>query len=132
MEFLNRHGFPMEYVTRMAYLRKETETVEIAYPLNKVWMAIQKVLAGPEWKIEQVDEKAHHAEARTKAEFMSYSSLLLIDAFPVDENATRLSIVAHTPVTTITAMLDFGQARRRINLFFLELKKQLDSQSVGT
>jgi hypothetical protein len=127
MEFLNRYGFPMDCVKRMAYLRKETETVEIAYSLNRVWMAIQKALAGPEWKIEQVDEAVHHVEARTKADIMSYSSVLLIDAVPADENTTRVSVVAHTPVTTITAMLDFGQARRRINLFFLELKKQLDS-----
>jgi hypothetical protein len=56
---------------------------------------------------------------------MSWGSVLLIDAMAVDRNTTRVSVVAETPVTTITAMVEFGRARLRINLFFAELEKQL-------
>lgn len=111
----------------MAYLRKEQETVETDHPLNKVWTAIQKVLTSLEWNIEQIDETAHHVKAKTKAGPLSYGSMLLIDAKPVDENVTRVSIAGETPVTTITAIIDFGQGRRRINLFLAELAKQLAS-----
>jgi hypothetical protein len=111
----------------MAYLRKEKEMVEAAYSLNKVWVAVQKVLTSLEWNIEQIDETVHHVKAKTKGSLMSYSSVLLIDMVPVDKNTTRVSVVAETPVTAITAMVDFGQAKQRINLFFRELAKQLAS-----
>jgi hypothetical protein len=109
----------------MAYLRKEKETVEIAYSLNRVWTAISKVLTSLEWSVEQIDNTAHHVKAKTKARFMSWGSVVLIDAVPVDENTTRVSVAAETPVTTITAIVEFGQTRHRINLFFAELEKQL-------
>lgn len=111
----------------MAYLRKEKETVEIAYPLNKVWTAIPKALTNLEWNVEQIDDTMHRAKAKTKAGFMSYGSVLLIDVVPVDENTTRVSVAAETPVTTITAVVDFGRTRDRIELFFEELAKQLAS-----
>jgi hypothetical protein len=109
----------------MAYLRKEKETVEIDYSLNKVWIAIQKVLTNLNWNTEQIDETAHHLKAKTKAGPMSWSSVLLIDAAPIHENTTRVSVAAETPFTTITAILDFVQGKRRINLFLMELGKQL-------
>lgn len=109
----------------MAYLRKEKETVEIAYPLNKVWTTIPKALASLEWNVEQIDEIAHHVKVKTKAGPMSWSSVLLIDAVPVDENTTRVSVAAETPVTTITAIVDFGRTRQRIDQFFAALAKQL-------
>jgi hypothetical protein len=111
----------------MAYLRKEKETVEIAHPLNKVWTAIPKALTNLEWNVEQIDDTTHRAKAKTKAGFMSYGSVLLIDVVPVDENTTRVSVAAETPVTTITAVVDFGRTRDRIELFFEELAKQLAS-----
>jgi len=111
----------------MAYLREEKETVEMDYSLNKVWIAIKKVLAGLDWNTEQIDETAHHLEAKTKAGFMSWGSVFLIDAVPVDENTTRVSVAGETPVTTVTAIVDFGQGKRRINLFLMELAKQLVS-----
>jgi hypothetical protein len=111
----------------MAYLRKEKETVEIDYSLNMVWTAISKALISLEWNIEQIDDKAHNIKAKTKAGFMSWSSVLLIDVVPVDKNTTRVSVAGETPVTTITAMVEFGRTRQRINLFFAELAKQLTS-----
>ena len=93
----------------MAYLRKEKETVEMDYALGKVWAAIQKVLTSLEWSIEQTDESAHHVKAKTKTGFMSFSSVLLIDAVSVNEKTTRVSVAAETPVTTITAVVDFGR-----------------------
>ena len=111
----------------MAYLRKEKETVEIAYSLNRVWTAIPKVLTSLEWNIEQIDDTAYHVKAKTKASLMSWGSVLLIDAVPVDKNTTRVSVATETPVTTITAIVEFGRTRQRINLFFMELEKQLAS-----
>jgi hypothetical protein len=111
----------------MAYLRKEKETVEIAYSLDKVWTAIPKVFASLEWEAEQIDDVSHHIKAKTKAGPVSWSSLLLIDAKLVDENITRVSVAAETPVTTLSAIVDFGTTRRRIDQFFAELAKQLTS-----
>jgi hypothetical protein len=126
MKFLNKHLLPIGFaVNRMAYLRKEKETVEIAYSLNKVWTTIPKALASLKWNVEQIDDTTHHVKAKTTAGPMSWSSVLLIDAVPVDENKTRVSVAAETPVTTITAIVDFARTRQRIDLFFTELAKQL-------
>jgi hypothetical protein len=111
----------------MAYLRKEKETVEIAYSLNMVWTAISKALTSLEWNIEQIDDTTHHVKAKTKTSIMSWGSALLIDVVPVDKSTTRVSVAAETPVTTITAIVEFGRTRQRINLFFAELQKQLAS-----
>jgi hypothetical protein len=115
----------MGCVNTMAYLRKEEETVEIDQSLDKVWMAIQKVLKSLDWSVEQIDEAAHRVKAKTKAGPMSWSSVLLIDVVSIDGNITRVSVGAETPVTTIVAIIDFGQGRRRIGQFFTELAKQL-------
>ncbi len=109
----------------MAYLRKEKETVEISYPLGRVWEAIPKALTSLEWKVEEIDELKHHVKVKTKAGFMSYSSVLVIDAVLVDEKTARVSVVAETPVTTITSLTDFGRARDQVELFIKELAKQL-------
>lgn len=111
----------------MAYLRKDEETVEIDHSLSKVWMGIQQVLTTLEWSTEQISETEHRVKAKTKAGPMSWSSILLINLTPVNENTTRVSIKAETPVTMITAMIDFAQGKRRIAQFFAELAKQLAS-----
>ena len=98
--------------------------MEIDQSLDKVWMAIQKVLTGLDWNIEQVDEVEHRVKAKTKAGLMSWGSMLLISVVAVDEKTTRVSVAAETPVTTITAIVDFAQGKRRIALFFTELAKQ--------
>jgi hypothetical protein len=110
---------------RMAYLRKDNETVEVHYSLKKVWTAVPKALASLQWSLEEIDEKAYHVKAKTRTAFMSFSSILLIHVTPVSENTTRVSIAAETPVTSITAIVDFRQGGRRIGLFFSELAKHL-------
>jgi hypothetical protein len=112
-------------VNTMAYLRKEKETVEIDYPITKVWKAIPKALKEVGCTIEQIDATAHNIKAKTQKGLVSWSSALLIEATCVDEKTTRVSVVAETPFTTITSIIDFGRARRRIDLFFAALAKQL-------
>jgi hypothetical protein len=114
-------------VKKVAYLRKEKETVEIDYPLGKVWAAIPETLTSLEWTVEQVDDTAHHVKTKTKAGFMSYASVLLITAVAVDEKTARVTITAETPVTTITSIVDFGRTKDRIALFFETLAQQLTS-----
>ena len=111
----------------MAYLRKEKETVEIDYPLNEVWAVIPEVLASLEWTVEQIDNPTHNARVKTKGGFMSYGSTLMIDGVPVDETKCRVTVQAETPVTTITALADFGRASDRIQLFFETLAKRLNT-----
>jgi hypothetical protein len=109
----------------MAYLRKEKETVEIDYPLAKVWAAVPKALASLEWTVEEADDTAHHVKAKTKGAFMSYPSVLIIDGVTVDEKTARVKVTAETPVTTITSIADFGRTRDRIDHLFEALAKQL-------
>ena len=113
---------------KLAYLRKEKEIVEIDYPLSKIWKAIPKVFTSLEWSIDEIDDKTHHVKVKTKAGFMSYSSVLIIDAVPVDKKTARVTVTAETPVTTITSLADFGRTHQRVTLFFETLAKQLTSQ----
>jgi hypothetical protein len=46
---------------------------------------------------------------------------------PVDKKTTRVSVATETPATTITAIVDLGRGRERIDLFFVALAKQLTS-----
>lgn len=112
----------------MAYLRKEKETYEIDYPLGKIWAAIPKALASLQWTIEENDATEHHAKAKTRGAFMSYNSVIVIDAVPVNNKTARVTVTAETPVTTITAIADFGRTHQRIEMFFQALAKQLTSQ----
>jgi len=111
----------------MAYLRKEKETVEMDFSLEKVWVAIQNVLKYLDLNIEQIDETTHHVKAKTKTALMAWGSVLLIDVVPVNVGTTRVSITAETPVTTITSVIDFGLTKRRINIFLAELSNELAS-----
>lgn len=111
----------------MAYLRKEKQTVEIDYALSDVWAVIPEVLASLEWISEQIDNSCYHAKVKTKGGFMSYGSKLIIEGRKVNENVCRITVEAETPVTTITAVADFGRTSDRIQLFFETLAKRLDS-----
>lgn len=113
---------------KLAYLRKEKETYEIDYPITKIWENLPKALTSLEWTLEEIDDQAHHAKARTKTSFLSYSSTLIIDAISVNKKTTKVTITAETPVTTITSIADFGRTLHRIDLLFEELAKQLTSQ----
>jgi hypothetical protein len=115
-------------VEKLAYLRKEKQTVEIDYSLTKIWKAIPKVFTILDWSIDEIDNTAHHVKAKTKAGFMAYSSVLIIDAVSVDEKTARVTVTAETPVTTITSLADFGRTNQRVTLFFEALAKQLSSQ----
>jgi len=109
----------------VAYLRKEKQTVEIDFPLNEVWTAIPVVLASLEWTIEQTDDSTHHMAVKTRRGFMSYSSQLAIDGLIVNEKTCRVTVQGETPVTTITALTDFGRTSDRIELFFETLAREM-------
>ncbi len=109
----------------MAYLRKEKQTVEIDFPLNVVWAAVPAVLTSLEWMIEQTDDIKHHMTVKTKSGFMSYGSKLIIDGVVVNDKTCRITVEGETPVTTITALTDFGRTSDRIELFFETLAIQL-------
>lgn len=112
----------------MAYLRNETEKLEIDYRLEKIWAAIPEVVKTLQWKIEEKDDNKHTAKIKTKAGFLSYSTNLIVEAAAVDEKKSRMSINAETPVTTITSMADFGRTRDRIDQFIEALAKQLENK----
>jgi hypothetical protein len=109
----------------MAYLRKEKETVEIDYPMSKVWEAIPKALKNLGWNVEEIQAEIHQVKVKTNSNFMAYASVLVINALSVDEKTVRVSVVSETPVTTITSLLYFGRAQERINRFFEQLEKTL-------
>jgi hypothetical protein len=111
----------------MAYLRKEKETVEIDHAFDEVWAAIPKALESLEWEVQETDDLRHHIKAKTKAGFMLFSSILSIDVIPADVDTTRVIVIVETPVTTITAMVEFGRARERVDLLFETLAKQLNT-----
>ena len=112
----------------MAYLRNEKENLEVDYPLEKIWAAIPEVIKILEWTIEEKDDAAHKAKVKTKGGFMAYGSILNIEVTSVDENTTRLSINAETPVTTITSIIDFGRTRDRMGQFIEILAKQMEKK----
>lgn len=112
----------------MAYLRDENENLEVDYPLEKIWAAIPDVITILEWQIEEKDDTTHKAKVKTKGGFMAYSSILNIEVTSVDENTTRISIKAETPVTTITSIIDFGRTRDRIGQFIEILAKQMEKK----
>jgi hypothetical protein len=106
----------------MAYLREEKDTFEIAYPLEEVWLKVPKAVRRlKEWKILEKDDQAHTAKIKTKGAFLSYGSIMHIEAKEVDEKTTRMTLTAETPVTTITSVADFGRTRDRIDQFIAEL-----------
>jgi len=107
----------------MAYSREEKENLEVSYPINAIWEAIPKAIAKLEWKIQETNEETHHLKVKTKGAFMSYPSTLKIDLSAVDEKTTRMSIVAETPVTTITSVADYGRTRERTEQFVTTLAK---------
>ena len=115
----------------MAYLRKEEDKVELTYPISKVWDAILKALKNLNWTIQNRDNTTHQVKVKTTGSFMAMSSTIQIEAASRDENTTRVQVSAETPVTTITAIVDFGQTRKRIELFYAELADQLKPKKEG-
>jgi len=107
----------------MAYAREEKENLEVSYPLKAIWEAIPKVIVKLDWKIQETNEETHHLKVKTKGGFISYPSTLKIDLASIDEKTTRMSIVAETPVTTITSVADYGRTRERTEQFVTTLAK---------
>jgi hypothetical protein len=112
----------------MAYLRNENENLEVDFPLEKIWTAIPEVIKILDWKILEKDDNEHKIKVITKGGFMAYGSNFDIEAKSKDENTTRLSINAETPVTTITSIIDFGRTRDRIGQFIEILAKQMEKK----
>jgi len=110
----------------MAYLREESEKIEIDFPIQKVWTVIPEVVKNLQWTILEKDDNIHKIKIKTKKGFISYPSTLNVEASSVNEQTTRVSISGETPVTTITAMADFGRTRDRIELFIEGLARQID------
>lgn len=110
----------------MAYLREEKETLEIDYPLENIWAAIPKAIRALNWKIQEKDDDTHKLKIKTKSGFLSYSSIIQVEIVFVDDKTTRMNLNAETPVTTITAMADFGRTKDRVELFVGAIAKQLE------
>ncbi len=116
----------------MAYLRKEKETVEVDYPLSKVWSDIGKAIVSLEWVVMEKNEEAHLLKVKTKSNFMAYASEFSIQATPIDESSTKVAISAETPVTTITGIFDIGRTSERIETFLLALRKQVNGEDIDS
>lgn len=112
----------------MAYLRNEKETIEVDYPLEKIWVAIPEAVKVLEWTIEEKNGDSHKVKVKTKGGFMAYSSILEIEVKPVDEKTTRIILNAETPVTTITSIIDFGRTRDRMGQFIEILAKLMEKK----
>jgi hypothetical protein len=113
----------------MAYLREEKETLEIKYPLETVWATIPKVVKLLQWKIEEKDLQNHKLKLKTKGAFLSYGSIFFVELKVVDKKTTRMNINAETPVTTLTAVADFGRTRDRIEQFIGALAEKMSDKS---
>jgi len=112
----------------MAYLRNEKENLEVSYPLKTIWAAIPETIKILEWTIEEQDDITHKAKIKTKGGFLAYNSILYLEASSVNENTTRMSIYAETPVTTITSIVDFGRTRDRVGQFIETLGKLMENK----
>jgi len=111
----------------MAYLKEQKDKIEISYSLEAIWTAIPEAIKKLDWKIQETDEAIHHLTIKTKGGFMSYPSNLKIDLVAVDEKTTQMSVLAETPVTTITSMADYGRNDERIGKFVTTLAKLMSS-----
>jgi len=112
----------------MAYMREGKEAFEVSYPLQAVWDAIPRAIAKLEWKVDAVDEAAHNVKIQTKGAFLSYGSKMEVTLTATGEKTTKMSITAETPVTTITAMADYGRTNERINVFIATIGKIMSGE----
>ncbi|MCW4028676.1 MAG: hypothetical protein NWE92_03405 [Candidatus Bathyarchaeota archaeon] len=113
----------------MAYVRNSKESLEIDYAIELLWKALPTVVKKLEWAIEEKDDTQHKAKLKTKSGFMSYSTVLVVKAESLDENKTKMTINAETPVTTITAMVDVGRTRDRVETFIIELANCMEKKT---
>ncbi len=111
----------------MAYERETKQELEVDFSLEDIWRAIPKAIAELDWQIQEKDDNTHYLRVKTHSSFLSYSSMLHIQASKINEKTTNLKIDAETPVTTITSVMDFGQADERISTFVLTLAKIMNT-----
>jgi hypothetical protein len=114
----------------MAYLREGEQAVEIDFTVEAIWAAIPKAVEKLEWTIESKDDYTHHFEIKTKGAFLSYHSILQVDLTAIDEKTSKMTIKGETPVTTITAMADYGRTNERIDLFVITLANIMTPEPV--
>ncbi len=107
----------------MAYMREGKEAFEVSYPLAAIWEALPKAVTKLEWKVQEVNEAKHHVKIKTKGAFLSYGSEMDVDLTAIDEETTRMTVTAETPVTTITSMADYGRTSERIAVLISTLGK---------
>jgi hypothetical protein len=107
----------------MAYLKEQKDKIEVSHPLNDIWEAIPKAIEKLDWKIQETDNATYHLTVKTKGGFMAYPSTLKIDLVAIDEKTTQMSVIAETPVTTITSIADYGRNDERIGKFVTTLAK---------
>jgi len=112
----------------MAYQRETKQELEVDFPLEDIWRAIPQAIVELQWEIKEKNDNTHELMVKTKSSFLSYSSMLIIQASRVDEKTTNIKIDAETPVTTITSVMDFGQADERISMFVLALAKIMNKK----
>jgi hypothetical protein len=112
-----------EQGSKMAYLKEQKEKLEVSHPIKEIWEAIPKAIEKLDWKIQETGEATHHLEVKSRGGFISYPSTLKIDLTAIDEKTTQMSILAETPVTTITSVADYGRANERISQFVTTLAK---------
>ncbi len=112
----------------MAYVREEKENLEVDYSLNELWVNLPKAVKQLNWTIQEKNQEKYHLAIKTKGGFLSYPSKLIVDLTEVNEKATRMNIMAETPVTTITSMADYGRTRDRIEQLVVTLAKILENK----
>jgi hypothetical protein len=110
----------------MAYLRTEKDSFEIDYSLEKVWDAIPDVIKHLNWTIEEKDDQKHTAKLKSQPGFLAFATVLFIEVSSTDNNTSKMTINAETPVTTITSLADFGRTRDRLEQFLSELAKEME------
>ena len=116
----------------MAYQRETKQELEVDFSLEDIWRAIPEAIAELEWEIKEKDDSAHYLRVKTQSSFLSYSSMLHIQASKIDEKTTNIKIDGETPVTTVTSVMDFGQADERVNTFVLTLAKIMNTPKQQT
>jgi hypothetical protein len=110
----------------MAYAREENDKLEVSYPLAKIWEAIPKAIEMMDWTILETNNSKHYLKIKTKGGFISYSSTMKVYLEVIDEKNTKLNVAVETPVTTISAMADYGRSRERIEQFVVTLAKLME------
>ena len=111
----------------MAYLREAKQELKVDFSLDPVWEAIPKAVAALSWEIKERDISTHQLTIIATGGIMSYDSMLKVMVERVDEKTTSVVIDGETPVTTITATMDYGETYNRIDEFVLMLAKIMNS-----